>query len=182
MSSSCLDQETLWPYCGQCWPIKLVSHFLWEICALLFTCGSAGICCNTGISLIENTGEARSRRCKLWWNKRWGETNEGGLHGMRDEMGWGQGKGSCHKLGEYQVQFTLETNTILNFLCSSGGYKLFQFRKDSLCQAKTVPVFMHQYSWQCQTSAQLGKSNLTHLWNLFKVDVSTDGEMLLQCK
>lgn len=55
-----------------------------------------------------------------------------------------------------------------------------RFNSGRACQLKTVPVSLHQ-DMQRQTSAQLQKSNLTHLWIPFIAATSTDGEILLRC-
>lgn len=46
-------------------------------------------------------------------------------------------------------------------------------------QLKTVPVSLHQ-DRQRQTSTQLRKSSLTHLWIPFTAYASTDGEIPLR--
>lgn len=106
---------------------------------------------------------------------------KGDIYRVRDKMGRGEGERGP-AMNRESMRYTLRRGPIEFFFFSVAVELTSCFNSGRTRQVKTVPVSLHQHSRQRQTSAQLGKSNLTHLWIPFNVYASTDGEILLQCK
>lgn len=118
-----------------------------------------GIWSNTCISLSMTRGEADWRRCKIWWNRRWEAEWERNTE-WEIKKGWSEEEYEVDSLRWGPKEFKVLAADEFTSCFNSGWTRQGK---------KTVPASLQQCSWRGQTSPQLEKTNLTHLWIPFNV-------------